>query len=147
MPEKLVLLVEDNPDDEELSRLALMQSNVPNRIIVARDGIEALEFLKKAGESEGNDETGLPELILLDLKLPKINGLEVLEKIRENPKTRYIPVVILTSSSETIDIHKSYLKGANSYVRKPVKFEEFTEMMKLLGAYWLELNQVPNLKR
>ncbi len=147
MPEKLVLLVEDNPDDEELSRLALMQSNIPNRIFVARDGVEALDFLNKAGESEGNDESGLPELILLDLKLPKINGLEVLGKIRDNPKTRYIPTVVLTSSSEENDIQNSYLRGANSYVRKPVNFEEFTEMIKLLVAYWLELNQVPNYKR
>jgi two-component system response regulator len=143
MPEKLVLLVEDNPDDEELSRLALKHCNMINRIFVARDGVEALEFLKNAGKSKSEDDIGLPELILLDLKLPKINGLEVLEKIRGNPKTRYIPTVILTSSNEGIDIQNSYLKGANSYVRKPVSFEEFREMMKLLCTYWLGLNRTP----
>jgi two-component system response regulator len=145
MTARLVLLVEDNPDDEELTRLALQQCSVPNKVIVARDGAEALELLSGAGNHLDNEDPSLPELILLDLKLPKVSGLEVLESIRANPRTRLIPVVVLTSSSERDDILSCYLFGANSYVRKPVNFKEFREMMELLGSYWLVLNQRPPL--
>jgi two-component system response regulator len=145
MGAKLVFLVEDNPDDEELTRLALQQCSVPNKVIVARDGAEALEFLSGVGNLPDDNDFSLPELILLDLKLPKVSGLEVLKSIRVNPRTHLIPVVVLTSSSERDDILSSYLFGANSYIRKPVNFKEFREKMELLGSYWLVLNQRPPL--
>jgi two-component system response regulator len=141
--ENIILLVEDNPDDEELTRLALRQCSVPNQTIVVRDGAEALEFLSGVGNFAHVDGYRLPNLILLDLKLPKVSGLEVLEKLRANPRTRLIPVIVLTSSSETNDIISSYRLGANSYVRKPVEYREFADMMNLLGQYWLVHNQIP----
>lgn len=139
--EKIILLVEDNPDDELLTLMAFKDNNITNEIVVAHDGAEALEFLfgtKDANQSEVNN---LPQVILLDINLPKINGLEVLQQIRSHPRTRLLPVVILTSSKEEVDIIKSYRLGANSYVRKPVDFEQFSEAIKQLGLYWLSLNE------
>lgn len=137
MDEKSILLVEDNPDDEALTIRALKQNNIMNEMVVARDGVEALEYLD-------NCEPGaLPEVILLDLKLPRIDGLEVLRRIREKDKTRNLAVVILTSSAEERDISASYALGVNSYIRKPVDFEQFVEVVKQLGIYWLTLNVSP----
>lgn len=132
---KTILLVEDSPDDEQLTLRAMRQSEVPNIIRVARDGAEAIDFL--FGESASK----LPDLILLDLKLPKISGLEVLQKLRSEAKTRNLPVVVLTSSDEERDIVESYTLGANSYIRKPVDFDEFIDAVKQLGLYWLSMNQ------
>jgi two-component system, response regulator len=136
MNEKNILLVEDNPDDIALTRRALSKHKLANRLAVARDGVEALDMLL--------DETaGLPEVVLLDLKLPKIDGLEVLRQVRANPRTRYVPVVVLTSSDEERDVIASYDLRANSYVRKPVDFEQFLEAARQLGLYWLVLNKAP----
>ncbi len=132
---KIILLVEDNADDEQLTLRALRQSGVPNLIRVARDGAEAIDFL--FGGSAGN----MPDLILLDLKLPKISGLEVLQRIRSEDRSRSLPVVILTSSGEERDIVKSYDLGANSYIRKPVDFDEFIDAVRQLGMYWLLMNR------
>jgi two-component system, response regulator len=132
----LILLVEDNPDDEKLTLRAMRQSEVPNIIVVARDGAEALEHLE-------GDEAKLPVLVLLDLKLPKVSGLEVLQRMRANPKTKNLPVVVLTSSDEERDILQSYNLGANSYIRKPVDFDEFIDAVKQLGLYWLCINRSP----
>lgn len=139
----LVLLVEDNPDDEVLTLRALKKSHFVNRIEVARDGSEALDFLFGAGVHAGRDTRDQPQLILLDLKLPKISGLEVLRCIRENENTRRIPVVILTSSTEDEDKRDGYNYGVNSFVSKPVEFGEFAEAVQRLGFYWLLLNQPP----
>jgi two-component system response regulator len=136
MNSKLILLIEDNPDDEELTLDALRNGGVRNDIAVVRDGAEALDFLYR-------DDKRLPHLVLLDLKLPKVSGLEVLRRIRSHPATRYIPTVILTSSSEQMDIQQSYVIGANSYVRKPVEFSEFVQAVQTLGAYWVLFNQGP----
>jgi two-component system, response regulator len=138
-----ILLVEDNPDDVMLTLRALKKNNILNDVVVAKDGVEAIEFL--FGTENGNErDTGTkPLLILLDLKLPRINGLEVLRKIRENDFTRMIPVVILTSSKEEKDIIESYQIGVNAYVRKPVDFIEFTEAVKQIGLFWLLLNESP----
>lgn len=135
--DKVILLVEDNPDDEELAIRALAKNNVANRIKVVRDGEEALTLL--FGHEEGDE----PALILLDLKLPKIDGLEVLRQIRADDRTALLPIVVLTSSSEERDIVESYRLGANSYVRKPVDFEQFTEAVRQLGLYWLVINEKP----
>ncbi len=143
MTKKIVLLVEDNPDDEILTLRALKKHNLANEIIVVRDGQEALDFLFAQGEFSKRDINQLPQLILLDLKLPKIDGLEVLEKLRANPVTKHVPVVVLTSSNEEKDLLKSYSLGVNSYVRKPVDFEQFLEAAKQLGLFWLVLNEVP----
>jgi len=143
MAEKTILLVEDNPDDEELTIRALRQAKVANEVIVARDGIEALEYLFGKGKFEGRDPAQWPAVVLLDLKLPKLNGLEVLQRIRAEPLTKLIPVVVLTSSSEDEDKLKSYASGANSYVRKPVDFGSFANAVAQLGVYWLLLNQGP----
>ena len=132
---KTILLVEDNADDEQLTLRAMRQSEVPNIIRVARDGAEALEHLF------GAQSRKLPDLVLLDLKLPKVNGLEVLQAIRSEPKTKSLPVVILTSSDEDRDIIESYSLGANSYIRKPVDFDEFIDAVRQLGVYWLTLNR------
>ena len=140
---KVILLVEDNPDDEELTLLALKESNIVNEIVVTRDGAEALDYLFGTGKYAGRDVLQLPQLILLDLKLPKQGGLEVLERLRAAPRTRLIPVVILTSSSEEEDIVASYRLGANSYVRKPVEFHHFADSVKQVGLYWLLLNEAP----
>lgn len=133
---KTILLVEDNADDEQLTLRAMRQSEVPNIIRVARDGAEALDHL--FGASAGRR---LPDLILLDLKLPKISGLEVLAKIRQEPSTKTLPVVVLTSSDEERDIVESYQLGANSYIRKPVDFDEFIDAVRQLGLYWLSMNR------
>jgi len=143
MDKKSILLVEDNPDDEILTVRALKKNNILNDIIVVRDGVEALDYLFGAGSYADRDMTVMPQLILLDLKLPKIDGLEVLRRVRGNEETRLLPVVILTSSSEEQDVIESYSLGANSYIRKPVDFNRFTESVKNLGLYWLVLNESP----
>ena len=143
MNRKTLLLVEDNPDDEALTLRALRRNNVANEIIVARDGQEALDYLFGKGAFDGRDTLEQPQVILLDLKLPKIDGLQVLEQLRAELKTRHIPVVVLTSSNEESDIIRSYDLGANSYVRKPVDFEQFLQAARQLGLYWMILNEVP----
>jgi two-component system, response regulator len=142
MLQKTILLVEDNADDEELTIRALKKNNVTNSLVVARDGVEALDFLFGTGAYTGRDTALLPGLVLLDLKLPKIDGLEVLRRIRADPRTRRMPVTVLTSSREEQDLIKSYDLGANSYIRKPVQFDQFTEAVRQLGLYWLILNEV-----
>jgi two-component system response regulator len=141
MPSSTILLVEDNADDEELTVRALKMSNIANRLDVVRDGAEALEYLH--GNGNGNGEGLMPSLVLLDLKLPKVDGLDVLRRIRAEGATRLLPVVILTSSKLESDIAASYNDGANSYVRKPVDFERFAEAVRQLGLYWLVLNEPP----
>lgn len=143
MKEKIILLVEDNPDDELLTKRALKKSNVLNTVVVVRDGVEALDYLFGTGACAGRDTTQVPEIILLDLKLPKLDGLEVLRHLREDERTALLPIVILTSSDEEQDIVASYKLGANSYIRKPVDFGRFTEAVRQLGLYWLILNQGP----
>jgi two-component system, response regulator len=138
-----ILLVEDNPDDEALTLRALRRSHVGNSIVVAHDGVEALDYLFGTGVHAGRDTRQLPQVILLDLKLPRIDGLEVLRRLRADTRTRLLPVVILTSSNEERDRIEGYQLGANSYVRKPVDFNEFTEAVRQLGLYWLLLNQPP----
>ena len=140
---KIILLVEDNPDDVELTRLALAKSNVVNDIVVARDGVEALDFLFGTGAHAGRDVGNMPTVMLLDLKLPKVDGIEVLRRVRADERTRLLPVVILTSSREQQDIVASYQLGANSYIRKPVDFEQFVEAVRQLGLYWFLLNESP----
>jgi len=141
---KVILLVEDNPRDEALTMRALKKSNIINDLIVARDGVEALDYLLGTGTHADNPPV-MPQLVLLDLKLPRVDGLEVLRRIRENESTRRLPVVVFTSSSEEEDMIKSYDLGANSYVRKPVESEQFAEATKQLGLYWLLLNEpAPN---
>ncbi len=140
---KMILLVEDNPDDEALALRALKKSNLANEIAVARDGVEALDFLFCEGQHADRAPCDLPVVVLLDLKLPKVDGLEVLKRIKSDERTRRLPVVILTSSSEERDIVDSYDFGANSYIRKPVDFNQFTEAVAQLGLYWLVLNEVP----
>jgi two-component system, response regulator len=143
MAEKTILLVEDNPDDEELTTRALRQAKIANEIVVARDGSEAIEFLFGQGRHAGRDLSQMPAVILLDLKLPKLSGLEVLQRLRADERTKLIPTVILTSSSEDEDMVKSYKWGANSYVRKPVEFGAFVNAVSQLGMYWMLLNQAP----
>jgi two-component system response regulator len=145
MEEKTILLVEDNPDDEALTLRALKKNNIRNRVVTAHDGVEALDYLFSTGTFAGRDVRDLPQVILLDLKLPKIDGLEVLRRVRANERTRLVPVVILTSSKEEGDLIKGYSDGANSYVRKPVDFTEFVEAVNKLGMYWLVLNEPPPL--
>jgi two-component system response regulator len=137
MEESVILLVEDNPKDEALTLRALKKNNFCNQIVVARDGVEALDYLMP---SDGSPPLVVPQLILLDLKLPKIDGLEVLQRIRANARTRHVPVVILTSSTEDKDLLRGYALGTNSYVRKPVDFAEFVDAVKQVGLYWLILN-------
>ena len=144
MKEKTILLVEDNPDDEELTLMALKQSKILNNVIVARDGVEALDYLYCTGKYEGRDPSDLPQLILLDLKLPKLGGLDVLQKLRQESQTKFVPVVVMTSSSEEEDIIASYRIGANSYVRKPVEFHRFVDAVGQLGLYWLLINETPH---
>ncbi len=143
MEERTILLVEDNPDDELLTLRAFKKSNILNKVVVVRDGAEALDFLFTTGPYVGRDPRSLPQLVLLDLKLPKIDGLEVLRRLRSNERTRSLPVVVLTSSSEEQDIINSYGLGANSYIRKPVDFSQFTEAVRQLGLYWMVLNETP----
>jgi two-component system response regulator len=140
---KVILLVEDSPDDVELTLRAFKRSHLMNPIVVARDGIEALDYLFATGTHEGRDVTSLPQVMLLDLKLPRLDGLQVLERVRANPKTKLLPVVILTSSTEQRDLLGGYTRGANSYIRKPVDFQEFVEAVRQLGLYWLLLNHPP----
>jgi two-component system response regulator len=142
MENKVILLVEDNPRDEALTLRALKKGNIVNEVIVARDGVEALDYLFGTGMHAGRDMTVMPQLVLLDLKLPRVDGLQVLQKIRANERTKRLAVVIFTSSSEEEDLIKSYDLGANSYVRKPVEFEQFLEATRQLGLYWLVLNQI-----
>lgn len=143
MENKVILLVEDNPDDEALTLRALKKNNIGNVVVVARDGVEALDFLFGTGSYAGRDLSIMPQVTLLDLKLPKIDGLEVLRRIREDERTRLLPVVILTSSKEEQDLINGYRLGANSYIRKPVDFLQFTEAVRQLGLYWLVLNEMP----
>ena len=142
--EKIILLVEDNPDDELLTLMALKDNNIMNEVIVARDGEEALDYLFMTGKYKNRDINVSPQVILLDLKLPKVDGLEVLQQIRSHPQSKFLPVVVLTSSKEEADLIKSYRLGANSYIRKPVDFEQFTQAIKTLGLYWLVLNELPD---
>jgi len=143
MENKMILLVEDNPDDEALTLRALKKNNIGNELVIVRDGTEALDFLFGTGAFAGRDPSQLPQVVLLDLKLPKIDGLEVLRRVRENPITQLLPVVILTSSKEEQDMITSYKLGANSYVRKPVDFNQFVTAVRQLGLYWLVLNEAP----
>lgn len=144
--EKIILLVEDNPDDEALTLRALKKNNILNQVVVARDGVEALDYLFGTGAYEGRNLADTPQLILLDLKLPKLDGFEVLKRIRNDARTRLQPVVILTTSDEDRDIIASYELGANSYIRKPVDFEQFMEAVRQLGLYWLVLNVTPSMR-
>jgi two-component system response regulator len=146
MHNKVILLVEDNPDDEELTLMALQKNNILNEVVVARDGVEALDFLFGEGPQSCSQRRVLPSIILLDLKLPRVDGLEVLKRIRAEERTRMLPVVILTSSREDRDVMESYALGCNSYVRKPVDFAQFVEATRQLGLYWLLLNEGPPVK-
>ncbi|MBK9501577.1 MAG: response regulator [Leptospiraceae bacterium] len=141
---KFILLIEDNPDDELLTIQALKDSNISNDVIVARDGEEALDFLFGTGKYLGRDLTLMPQITLLDINLPKVDGLEVLQQIRANKITKLLPIVMLTSSKEEQDLIQSYELGANSYIRKPVDFDQFTKAIQNLGLYWLILNELPN---
>jgi two-component system response regulator len=143
MQKRILLLVEDNPDDEALTLRALKQNKISNEVVVARDGAEALDFLFCTGAYVNRDRHVVPEVVLLDLKLPKIDGLEVLRRLRADERTRLLPVVILTSSGEEQDLVTGYRLGANSYIRKPVDFDQFVEAVRNLGLYWLVLNQTP----
>jgi two-component system response regulator len=143
MREKVILLVEDNPDDEALTLRALKKNDIQNQVVVARDGAQALEYLFGTGERKERDPEVLPELVLLDLKLPRVDGLEVLRRIRADERTRLLPVVILISSKEQRDLVEGYGYGANSYIRKPVDFGQFVEAVRQLGLYWLVLNETP----
>lgn len=143
MSEQTILLVEDNPDDEALTLHAMDSNQIRNPVVVVRDGVEALDYLFGTGIHAGRDVSALPTVVLLDLKLPRIDGLEVLRRLRADPRTRLLPVVILTSSNEDEDRLKGYALGANSYVRKPVDFDEFVRAAGQLGLYWLLLNAPP----
>jgi CheY-like chemotaxis protein len=141
--EKVILLVEDNEDDEMLATRALERHHVANTVVVARDGAEALDYLFATGQYAGRDPSTDPHLVLLDLKLPKVSGLEVLTRLREDKRTRFLPVVILTSSKEEQDLLGGYSLGANSYIRKPVDFSQFSDAVRQVGLYWLVLNEAP----
>lgn len=148
MADKVILLVEDNPDDEALTLRALKKNKIQNDVVIARDGAEALDYLFCTGAYAGRDASALPSVTLLDLKLPKVDGLEVLKRIREDERTRFLPVVILTSSKEEQDLLNGYRLGANSYIRKPVDFSQFIDAVRQLGLYWLLLNEAaPNESR
>jgi two-component system, response regulator len=143
MSERYILLVEDNPDDEELTLLSLRKNNLAHEIVVVRDGVEAIEYLFGTGQYANRDVQQAPTVILLDLKLPKLDGLGVLKRLRSDDRTRNLPVVVLTSSSQDADVIASYNLGANSYVRKPVEFGAFVEAVSSLGLYWVLLNRPP----
>jgi len=147
MKERVILLVEDNPDDEALTVRALKKNNVLNEVVVVRDGVEALDFLFGEGAHAGRDMSVVPQVILLDLKLPKLDGLGVLRRLRSDPRTKLLPVVLLTSSTEEQDLLSGYGLGANSYVRKPVDFDQFREAIRQLSLYWLILNEAPPARR
>ncbi len=147
MADKVILLVEDNPDDEALTMRALKKSSIADEIVVARDGAEALDYLFGTGPYAGRDLSLMPPLTLLDLKLPKIDGLEVLRRLRQDERTRNLPVVVLTSSKEEQDLISAYQLGCNSYIRKPVDFTQFTESVRQLGLYWLVLNEPVPVRR
>ncbi|NWG88027.1 MAG: response regulator [Hydrogenophilaceae bacterium] len=142
-PHKTILLVEDNPDDEALTLRALKKNNILNDVVVARDGVEALDYLFGTGAYTGRNTKEQPQLILLDLKLPKVNGLEVLKRIRADVRTSHLPIVILTTSNEEHDLASGYELMANSYIRKPVDFNDFMEAVRQIGMYWLVLNEQP----
>jgi len=143
MENAMILLVEDNPDDEELTLHALRKNKIGNRVVVVHDGVEALDFLFCTNTYAERDPYDMPQIILLDIKLPKLDGLQVLRRIRADERTRLLPVVILTSSNEEQDLLESYKSGANSYIRKPVDFTQFAEAIRELGLYWLVLNAPP----
>jgi two-component system, response regulator len=145
--QKFILLVEDNRDDELLMLRALQRNHIMNQVAVVRDGVEALDFLFATGGHAGRNPNDLPQVVLLDLKLPRVDGLEVLRRIRADDRTRLLPVVVLTSSKEEEDVVRSYTLGANSYVRKPVDFTQFTDAMRTLGMFWLLLNEFPPTPR
>lgn len=145
MTNRHILLVEDNPDDEVLTLRALRKHNIASEITVARDGVEALDFLFGTGTHGGRDTTTMPCLVLLDLKLPKVDGLEVLRRIRSDERTKLLPVVVFTSSNEEQDILECHTLGANSYIRKPVDFNHLSESLRLIGTYWLTMNLTPKL--
>jgi two-component system response regulator len=141
---EIILLVEDNPDDVDLTLRAFKKNNISNKVIVAKDGVEALDYLRGTGMYAGRDVKELPVVVMMDLKLPKISGMEVLRNIRQDELTRLIPVVILTSSVEQKDVVEGYKLGANSYIRKPVDFDQFVEAVKFLGLYWTLWNETPS---
>ena len=143
MKEKIILLVEDNPDDITLTLRALKKNSIFNEVVVAKDGVEALDYLFGTGIYAGRDTSVMPVVTLLDLKLPKIDGFEVLKRVRSSERTKLIPIVILTSSKEESDLINGYSLGANSYIRKPVDFEQFTEAIRELGLYWILINEPP----
>jgi two-component system response regulator len=143
MRDKVILLVEDNPDDEALTLRAFQKNKIENEVVVAHDGVEALDYLFGTGKHAGRDLSVMPEVVLLDLKLPKLDGIDVLRRIRADDRTNLLPVVILTSSNEEKDLIETYSLGANSYIRKPVDFVQFTEAVGQLGLYWFLLNQPP----
>ena len=146
MSSRAILLVEDNPDDQALTQRALAKNNILNDVVLAQDGVEALDYLFATGAHVGRDTSELPSVVLLDLKLPKVDGLEVLRRVREDDRTKLLPVVVLTSSKEEQDLVQSYSLGANSYIRKPVDFAQFMEAVRQLGLYWLVLNESPPRK-
>ena len=143
MNNKQILLVEDNPDDVKLTLRALERSRIANEVVVVQDGVEAIEYLSGTGKFSGRNSDVLPQVVLLDLKMPRMDGLEFLQRIRAEEKTRLLPVVVLTTSSEDRDRVESYKLGANSYVRKPVDFNQFADAVQNLGLYWLVLNEAP----
>lgn len=143
MEKKTILLVEDNPDDIDLTVRAFKKNNLANHVVVARDGVEALDYIFSTGPHEGQNTGAHLQVVLLDLKLPKIDGLEVLRRMRADERTKFLPVVVLTSSNEELDMTESYKQGVNSYIRKPVEFDEFIKTAGQLGLYWLLLNRSP----
>ncbi|HET7317499.1 MAG TPA: response regulator [Nitrospirota bacterium] len=143
MKSKIILLVEDNPDDVKLTERALKKSKILNELMVAQDGVEAVDYLFGTGKYAGRDTKALPQVVLLDLKMPRMDGLEVLQRIRTDERTKLLPVVVLTTSSEDRDRVESYKLGANSYIRKPVDFDQFVSAVQNLGLYWLVLNEAP----
>lgn len=148
MEDKIILLVEDNSDDEALTLRALKKNNITNEVVVARDGVEALDYLFGTGQYASRDLNAMPQVVLLDLKLPKVDGFEVLRQLRANERTKLLPVVILTTSNEESDRINGYGLGANSFVRKPVEFDRFIDAVRQLGLYWLILNEpVPSQRK